>query len=127
MSEYYSFAGVEFVAVVPSGGATPYWAPKVEATDRPLIGTDRFERSIRSRVWTYEVELWIEPADTARTGFLALQAAYALGTVGQLVEPGDTPPEPADVVLMAFDVAPQRGGLDGYRGKAVFGRVLVDA
>jgi hypothetical protein len=122
MSEYFSFVGAAFVAVIPSSGDTPYWHPKVEATDRPIIGTDRFERSIRSRVWSMELDLWIEPSDVARTAFLSLQAAYALGTVGGLVLPGDPAPEPEDAVLVAFDVAPQRGGIDGYRGKAVFAR-----
>lgn len=120
MSEYYSFLGVDFVAVVSSNGETPFWVPKLEATDRPLIGTNRFERSIRSCTWLLELELWIEPSDTAGADFRTLQTAYAGGILGQLQPVGESH-EPIEAVLTSFDVAPQRGGLDGYRGKATFG------
>jgi hypothetical protein len=120
MSEYYSFIGVEFVAVVPSSGETPFWVPKLETTDRPLIGTDRFERSIRSSTWLLDLDLWIEPSASAGADFHTLQSAYANGIVGQLQPVGESH-EPIEVVLTAFDVAPQRGGIDGYRGKATFG------
>ena len=122
MRESFTFAGASFVAVVPSSAETPHWVPTVEATDRPLIGTDRFERSIRSRQWTLDLDLWIEPDTTAAAGFLALQTAYAQGTVSGLVLPGDPAPAAVQVVLCAFAVTPQRGGLDGYRGTASFGR-----
>ena len=122
MSEYFTFAGASFVAVLGTNGDTPHWKPKVEATDRPLIGTDRFDHSIRSRVWAMEIDLWVEPDAAAVASFAALQAAYAQGTVGSLVLPGDPAPAGVSAILVAFDVAPQRGGIDGYRGKAVFGR-----
>ncbi|NTU86241.1 MAG: hypothetical protein HGA45_44095, partial [Chloroflexales bacterium] len=118
MSEYFTFAGASFVAVLSSND-TPHWYPKLEATDRPLIGTDRFERSIRSRQWLLELDLWVEPDDTAPASFLALQTAYAMGTVAGLVLPGDPAPDPVDALLVTFDVTPVRNGIDGYRGKAI--------
>ncbi len=120
MSEYFTFVGASFVAVLPDGGATPVWQPKIDATDRPLIGTDRFERSVRSRTWSIEIDLWIEPSDDAADAFLALQTAYATAFIGYLVGPGDPAPDPLTVMLTSFDVVPQRGGIDGYRGKAIF-------
>ncbi len=122
MSDSFTFAGASFVAVLASSGETPHWAPTVEATDRPLIGTDRFERAIRSRQWLMDIDLWVEPDATAAASFLALQTAYAQGTVGSLVFPGSPAPTAVSAILTAFDVVPQRGGIDGYRGKAVFGR-----
>jgi len=122
MSEYFSFVGAAFVAVLPANGDTPFWAVQVDATDRPLNGTDRFERSIRTRAWTLELDLWVEPSDTAKADFVALQLAYALGTVAALILPGDPPADPETAILLTFEVRPQRGGIDGYRGKATFGR-----
>lgn len=122
MSEYFTFAGVPFLAVLPNNDETPHWKPRLEFTDRPLMGTDRFERSIRSRMWLLELDLWVEPSDTAQTSFASLQSAYTLGTVGDLVFPGAPAPDPVSALLVSFDVSPQRGGIDGYRGKVVFGQ-----
>lgn len=124
MSEYYTFAGASFLALLSDSGTTPAWQPKLDATDRPLIGTDRFERSIRSRTWSLDLTIWIEPSTTALTAFLSLRTAYALATVGSLTIPcdpePDPPPDSVTVILTTFDVTPMRGGIDGYRGKAIF-------
>jgi len=121
MSEYFSFVGAAFVAVLPASGDTPRWSVQVDATTRPLNGTDRFERSIRARAWTMELDLWVEPSDTAATDFAALELAYALGTVSALTLPGEPPAPPLAALILTFEVRPQRGGIDGYRGKATFG------
>ncbi len=124
MSEYYTFAGASFLALLPNSGETPAWQPKLDATDRPLIGTDRFERSVRSRTWSLDLTIWIEPSTTALDDFLALQTAYALATVGSLTIPCDPEPDPlpdpVTAMLTAFDLTPLRGGIDGYQGKAIF-------
>jgi hypothetical protein len=121
MSDSYTFNGVPFMLVVPNSGETPHFAVKVDATDRKLIGTDRFERSVRSRAYAMEAELWVEPADdlaTTTARWEALQDAYAAGTLANLVSPAGTTNA---VIILGFDVAPLRGGADGYRGKVVFG------
>ena len=75
---------------------------------------------MRSRTWSIEIDLWIEPSDDAADAFLALQTAYATAFIGYLVGPGDPAPDPLTVMLTSFDVWPQRGGIDGYRGNAIF-------
>ena len=117
----YAFLGVPFVLLMPQSGETPYWAPTVDATDRKLIGTDRFERNVRSIQWTLEVEAWIEPTadpDAARLGWTTMQTAYALGTVGVLTTPIGTE---YMACITAFTITPRKGGGEGYRGKIVFG------
>ncbi|RRR75281.1 MAG: hypothetical protein EI684_05100 [Candidatus Viridilinea halotolerans] len=118
--ETFTFLDVAFVAVLPASGESPAWQPKLEVTDRALNGTDRMERSIRSRTWMLELELWIEPRATAAAEFATLLAAYAQATVGDLTFPGETPAAPVAAMLTACEVRPQRGGVDGYRGKATF-------
>jgi hypothetical protein len=124
MGESHTFNGVPFVFVVPGSQETPHWAVKVDATDRKLIGTDRFERNVRSVAYALEGDLWVEPTDdlaTTRASWQTLQDAYAAGALGTLITPaGETTP----VIIVGFDVAPLRGGADGYRGKATFGRPL---
>jgi hypothetical protein len=121
MADFYTFNLIPFSMVMPSSGETPHWKVQVEATDRKLIGTDRFEHNVRSRQYALEGELWVEPTDSASTSlgyWQALQDAYAAGTVATLVTPAGTT---AQAVIGAFDVAPLRGGVDGYRGKVAFG------
>jgi hypothetical protein len=121
MPDCYTFNGTPFVMIMPSSGETPHWKVQVEATDRKLIGTDRFEHNVRSRQYTLEGELWVEPTDSATTSlgyWQALQDAYAAGTVAALVSPAGST---AQVMIGAFDVVPMRGGVDGYAGKVVFG------
>jgi hypothetical protein len=121
MSDHFTFNGIPFVVVMPASGETPHVAVKLDATDRKLIGTDRFERSIRSRAYGMELDLWVEPTDDpadALASFLALQEAYAAGTLALLVTPSGTS---YAAILLSFEAVPLRGGVDGYRGKAVFG------
>lgn len=119
--ESFTFNGIPFLAVVPNSQETPHWAVKVDATDRKLIGTDRFERSVRSMAYAMEFDLWVEPTDdpaTSRDRWMLLQDAYSGGLVASLVSPGGNT---AQTLIVAFDVTPLRGGVDGYRGKATFG------
>jgi hypothetical protein len=121
MDDVYTFNGVPFVAVLPSSGETPYWKVALDATDRKLIGTDRFERSVRSRQWAIEFDLWVEPTDdpaTARAQFTALQDAYVAATLALLTSPAGMA---SAAIILAFDVVPRRGGVDGYRGKVQLG------
>ncbi|NNJ10592.1 hypothetical protein EKD04_009650 [Chloroflexales bacterium ZM16-3] len=121
MSDFYTFNGIPFVMVVPGSGETPHWAVALDATDRKLIGTDRFERTIRSRQYRLEGELWVEPnavLATAEGSWRALQDAYVGATLAALVSPAGTT---KSCIIVAFDVVPLRGGVDGYRGKVVFG------
>jgi hypothetical protein len=119
--DHYDFNGIGFVLIMPGSRETPHWKVTVDATDRTLIGTDRFERTIRSRQYAIEGELWIEPTDdpaTARDHWILLQDAYSTGLAATLTTPtGNT----ATVVLTTFEVRPVTGGADGYRGKVVFG------
>lgn len=120
-SDSHTFNGIPFVFIVPASGETPHWKVIIDATDRKLIGTDRFERNVRSRQYGMEGELWVEPADDpalSRGRWMLLQDAYATALLADLVSPGGNT---ASAVIVTFDVAPIRGGVDGYRGKVTFG------
>ncbi|MBX0328262.1 hypothetical protein K2Z83_11300 [Oscillochloris sp. ZM17-4] len=121
MSDNYTFNDIPFVVVVPNSGETPHWQVKADATDRKLIGTDRFERSVRSRQWTMDCDIWVEPTDDpadALAYWEALQSAYGAATLALLVSPAGSA---SAAIILKFDVVPLRGGVDGYRGKVTFG------
>jgi len=114
------FGSTVFAMVVPGSGETPHWKVTIDATDRKLIGTDRFERSVRSQQYTLEGELWIDPTnDVARQSWEQLQADYAVATEAFLTTPGGGAQRLC--IILTFEVVPLRGGVDGYRGKVVFG------
>lgn len=117
--EDYVFGSIVFALIVPGSGETPHWKVTIDATDRKLIGTDRFERSVRSQQYTMEGELWIDPANfIARQSWAQLQANYAAGDLAILSSPGG---DQWLCLILTFEVVPVRGGVDGYRGKVVFG------
>jgi len=118
----YRFNSIFFDMIVPASRETPHWKVVVEATDRKLIGTDRFERSIRSRQYILEGELYIEASETlgdARVAFEALQDAYLNGLIAALELPNLGG---VSAMILSFEAVPLLGGQDGYRGKVVFGR-----
>lgn len=118
MADYWTFAGHAFYG---GGDVGSYWKPALDATDRPLAGTDRFERTINSRKWTIDIDAWIDADTTAKATFEALQTLYSNGTIETLVPPN------ADgvswtAVIITFAVQPVESGLYGYRGTITFGR-----
>lgn len=117
----FTFNGIAFTAVV-NNDVTPSWVPEPEATDRRLIGTERFERSIRSVRWVCKIDAWIEPSATARTAYEGLQAAFALGTVAGLIFPGQSLEDAFNAVMVENAMVALRGGINGYRGQLTFGR-----
>lgn len=114
MSDTYSFSGVGFLLTTPDSGETPSVQPALDVTDRRLIGTDRFERNIRSRQYQLAGDLYLAEA----SDWQDLQAAYAAGTLATLVFPNASS---ASAVILEWNVTPRRGGKFGYQGKVTFG------
>ena len=118
----YRFDSIYFDMIVPASRETPHWKVVVEATDRKLIGTDRFERSVRSRQFILEGELYVEASELlgdVRVAFETLQTRYLNATVALLELPNQGG---VSALILVFEVVPLIGGQEGFRGKIVFGR-----
>ena len=98
----------------------PAWKPELDATDRRLIGTERFERTWRSTRWVLQGDCFIEPGPTATLTYEVLLSSFALSSLATLTD-GESSWQ---AVIVDFQVLPIRIGTEGYRGSLTFARPL---
>lgn len=113
----WSFNGVTF-DLGYQNRASPTWMPEIEATDRRLLGTSRFERTWRSTRWVLKAECLIESGTDGDTAYTTLRDAYAQTTIASMSDGVTT----WQALIIDFAVVPLYNGTDGYRGAITFAR-----